>query len=112
MLKQKNHDVMLSRHGFTPAMLFFGKYPDCVSGTKQKGRQSRPFCFGGDHLKKSNPPRRRKRNERNTMNALTAERVDHRKTAGRMCDSRAKGTAPLRTHISVQIPFLKKQDLN
>ncbi len=36
MLKQKNHDVMLSRHGFAPAMTFCRKYPDCVSGTYEE----------------------------------------------------------------------------
>ena len=33
--RRKNCDDVLSRHEFTPAMLFCGKYPDCVSGTKK-----------------------------------------------------------------------------
>ena len=34
--KRKNCDDVLSRHGFTPAMSFYEKYPDCVSDTYEE----------------------------------------------------------------------------
>ena len=36
LFRRKNCDDVLSRHEFTPAMLFCGKYPDCVSGTYEE----------------------------------------------------------------------------
>ena len=34
--KRKNCDDVLSRHEFVPAMSFYEKYPDCVSGTYEE----------------------------------------------------------------------------
>lgn len=71
--RRKNCDDVLSRHGFTPAMSFYEKYPDCVSDTKKHPTAKAVGCFfGGPSVPQSENPLRRSEAKRADCHDCTA----------------------------------------
>ena len=105
--RRKNCDDVLSRHGFTPAMSFYEKYPDCVSDTKKHPTAKAVGCFFGGPcvLWRENPLRRSgaKRADCHDCTAPVREPTDTRRNECAV--GTLKKFANLSPHISVQIPL-------
>ena len=96
-----------SRHGFTPAMSFYEKYPDCVSDTKKHPTAKAVGCFFGGPcvLWRENPLRRSgaKRADCHDCTAPVREPTDTRRNECAV--GTLKKFANLSPHISVRSPY-------